>query len=170
MWRRLLAQWGCKFRSSTPALAARSMRPSRFGAQGPDALFVGPTPFFTAACTTCQLGGAPCDPYDICIGPSVCRSGGLMSYGLNCWMRGVRLAFIPARILRGAKPADLPVVQSSKFELVINLQTARMLGLDRAALTARPCRRGDRMSAGSPCGSVRIDGLDPWLARPEGDQ
>ena len=57
------------------------------------------------------------------------ESGGLLSYGPNLFESTRRLAYFVDRILKGAKPADLPVEQASKFELVVNLKTAAALGL-----------------------------------------
>jgi putative ABC transport system substrate-binding protein len=69
---------------------------------------------------------------------AVVREGGLMSYGPKQSEIGERAGYLVARILRGARPADLPLELPTRFEFVVNLKTARALGIDLpATLTSR---------------------------------
>jgi putative ABC transport system substrate-binding protein len=95
----------------------------------PDALFVGTDPFFVsrrvqlAQMTTLHKVPA------IYALRQYAEAGGLMSYGASLTDTYRQMGAYAGRLLKGAKPADLPVVQATKFELVVNHQTARMLGL-----------------------------------------
>jgi ABC-type uncharacterized transport system substrate-binding protein len=95
----------------------------------PDALFVGNDIFFTSRrVQLVNLASRHTVPATFAL-RDYAEVGGLMSYGTNIADSFRELGVYAGRILKGAKPADLPVTQSSKFELIINAQTARMLGL-----------------------------------------
>jgi putative ABC transport system substrate-binding protein len=94
-----------------------------------DALFVAATPFLhVRVVQLAQLTAFHRLPstHDL---REYAEVGGLMSYGTNISDAYRQMGAYAGRIINGTKTADLPVIQSSKFELVINARTARMLGL-----------------------------------------
>jgi len=100
-----------------------------FVRERPDALFVATDPFFTTRqVQIINLAARHAIPTAFPNREST-EIGGLMSYGASISDAWRQSGAYVGKILKGAKPADLPVVQSSKFELVINVSTARMLGL-----------------------------------------
>ena len=78
--------------------------------------------------------------------PEFVEAGGLISFGPNYPALWRRSAEFVDKILRGAKPADIPVEQPTKFDLVLNLKTAKTLGLAIPAIATAARRRGDRVS------------------------
>jgi putative ABC transport system substrate-binding protein len=96
----------------------------------PDALFVAPDAYFNtrrvqfAILTARERIPAAYSQRD------TVEAGGLMSYGADLADSFRQVGVYTGNILRGAKPADLPVVQTTKFEFAINRQTARALGID----------------------------------------
>jgi ABC-type uncharacterized transport system substrate-binding protein len=99
------------------------------GRERPDAVFVSTTPFMNGRrVQLAQLAAFHHLPATYAL-RDYAEAGGLMSYGSNIVDGYRQVGAYAGHILKGAKPADLPVVQASKFELVINAQTARMLGL-----------------------------------------
>jgi putative ABC transport system substrate-binding protein len=100
-----------------------------FVRERPDALFVNLDPFFTSRrvqlATLATRHAVPMTSGN----RQITEAGGLMSYGASVIDAYREMGVYSGRILKGAKPADMPVVQASKFELVINVETARMLGL-----------------------------------------
>ena len=100
-----------------------------FVRERPDVLYVGPSPFFISRrVQLTQLAARHAVPAIYSV-RQYTEAGGLISYGTSQTDAFRQMGVYTGRILKGMKPADLPVIQSTKFELIINAETARMLGL-----------------------------------------
>ena len=100
-----------------------------FVSERPDALYVGGGPFFNTRRIQLAILAARHLVPMTSSARAIAEVGGLMSYGSDVLDTIRQVGVYTGRILKGAKPADLPVVQASKFALVINLQTAKALGV-----------------------------------------
>jgi putative tryptophan/tyrosine transport system substrate-binding protein len=103
---------------------------STLAQERPDAIFVAADAFFNSRRVQFVTLAAHYSIPATYSNPDYVEVGGLMSYGTDIADRYRQVGIYAGRILKGAKPAELPVVQSTKFELAINLQTARLLRLE----------------------------------------
>jgi putative tryptophan/tyrosine transport system substrate-binding protein len=116
------------FNASTPTEVEAAF--STIAKERPDALLVGSDPFFLSRreellALVAKLGIPAIYPFR-----EFAASGGLISYGANIANSYRQAGIYAGRILKGANPAELPVMQPTKFELVINLKAAKALGID----------------------------------------
>jgi putative ABC transport system substrate-binding protein len=95
-----------------------------------DALFIAPDSLFARRCVQLAMLAARYAIPAACPGREHVEAGGLMSYGIDLVDAFRQMGVYTGQILKGAKPADLPVLRPTKFKLAINLQTARALGIE----------------------------------------